>query len=81
MESLSEDDTDTKDNDATNSESHNENTTIVTVSKDIELVDLMSSLTLEDEPVKNSTLLIDSNMIFNKSFLSTKVEYFHYYKS
>jgi len=73
MESIEEDD-DIEDNDVTNSDFYNEKSTIVTFPNDIDLSNLMSCLTLEEELVKKKTVPIDSNIIFNKSFLSTKVE-------
>lgn len=76
MEIIPEDDTD-----VTNNDSYNENTDIDTFPKNIDLSDLMSCLTLEDEPVKKNPVkknpVIESN-IFQKSWISTKVECCHF---
>lgn len=71
MEIIPEDDTD-----VTNNDSYNENTDIDTFPNNIDLSDLMSCLTLEDEPVKKNPV-IESN-IFQKSWISTKVECYHF---
>jgi len=72
MESIPEDDTDVFNND-----SYNENTDIDTFPNNIDLSELMSCLTLKDEPVKKKPV-IESN-IFQKSWISTKVECCHYH--
>jgi len=70
MESIPEDGIDVTFND-----SYYENTDIDTSPNNIDLSDLMSCLTLEDEPVKKKSE-ID---IFKKSWISTKVECCHYF--
>jgi len=65
MESIPEDDIDN---------SYDENTDTNTSSNNIDLSELMSCLTLEDEPVRKKSV-ID---IFKKSWISSKVEYCHY---
>ncbi|XP_016658667.1 putative uncharacterized protein DDB_G0282133 isoform X2 [Acyrthosiphon pisum] len=67
IESIPEDDTDVFNND-----SYNENTDIDSFPNNIDLSELMSCLTLEDEPVKKKPV-IESN-IFQKSWISTKIK-------
>jgi len=69
MESILEDDTDVFNND---SDIDND-----TFRNNLDLSELMSCLTLEDEPVKKKPVI--ENNIFQKSWISTKVECCHYY--
>lgn len=86
LENNSDTDNDGTDTDETDNDPCNVNVTtapvlgsttaLVSDSSDVEnLTELMSCLTLKEEPKKEKTIPIDSNMIFNKFWLSSKVKY------
>lgn len=82
MESIPEDFNEVSECNLTNSDLYyNENTKIVNFPNIIDLSRLMSCLTLNDEPAKKNSELYNDNKIFEKSWISSKVQYsecYHY---
>lgn len=82
MESIPEDFNEVSECNLTNSDSYyNENTKVVNFQNIIDLSTLMSCLTLNEEPTKKNPEIYNDNEIFEKSWMSSKVQYsecYHY---
>lgn len=82
MESIPEDLNEVSECNLSNSDSdYNENAKIDNSPNNIDLSRLMSCLTLNEEPAKKNPELCNDNTIFEKSWISSKVQYsecYHY---